>query len=1073
MYMNKIVRVLTVAALLLAFAPAKALAQNVAQTDSAVVIRGVVLDDATGQPINGATVRMERVSVYTNENGEFTLKIRKPSTMLQVTAPGYDRRYIERRGRDFISIYMAVEQFSNPMGAKGQIEVTNKILVPEGTAVNTIEDLSLYTPQQTIDRFLESKIGTVRTINRSGQDGIGSAMYIRGLNSLNSESQPLIVIDGIIMESYVDYESIHAGYFANYLANLDMQDIQTVTVIKDATSIYGPKAANGVILIETGRSKDVVTKILANLAWGASFKPVSIPTLDAEESRQYLSEMYKNSVYTADDVSRMPIFNEDEDYLFYNRYHNNTDWTSYIYRNGFHQTYGARATGGDAIGMYALSVGYTNNVGTLDGTDANHLSFRFNSDLDVSDKVNAAVDFNISSINSETKNDGMTSIASPSYLSQVKSPLFHPYQYSTADKNLLTSFYEDADVLGINNPLPIQEKSMNTSDMTNFMALLRPDWKISKDFTLVGLAGYQLDKMYEAYFTPHEGAAENVVFTDGGQFEVYENEVKAQNMREIRYTLEARLNYHKELNDHDLAAYLGTRFINRSRTWTRASGYNTPDDDQRYLTTSLIRRKMIGEDLHVKNLSWFLGGNWDYQKKYYLNAVVSMDASSRFGSEIEHGALRLFGVSWGFFPSLSGAWLVSSEDFMSAMDAVEHLKLRASVGVTGNDNLPDYIAYPYFLSHSFIEKANGLVLGNLGNPGLKWETTVKSNAGVDVGLFRNRISVSADVYRHHTSDLLVLKQLDPFAGFQNHWANGGELSNTGFELALNARLINTRDIRWEATATVAHNRNKVLSLSDGDYSTTLYDAEIRTAVGQPIAAFYGYKYKGVYASDAIASTAYTKDDGSQDYYYNRFANGSSLPVKAGNAIFEDISGPNGQPDGYIDEYDKVIIGDPNPDLFGMISTSLSYKDLTLSAVFNYSLGNDMYNYQRRILESMSTFENQSKAVMNRWRSDGQVTDMPQAVYADPMGNARFSTRWIEDASYIRLKTVKLAWDVPYNIPFINDLTVWASGNNLWMYTKYIGRDPETSASNNPLAQGIDTGLLPQCKGFTFGLKINL
>lgn len=1073
--MKTIVRMLALAVSLTLLALPKAQAQTAAQADSSVTIRGIVLDEATGQPINAATVRMKSIAVYTNESGEFTLKTKQPSTMMEVTAPGYDRRYIERRGRDFVRIYLVVAQLSNPMGSKGQVEVVTKELIPEGTAVSTVEDISLYTPMQTIDRILETRLGTIRTINRSGLDDIGSLMYIRGINSLNSESQPLVVVDGVIMESYADYESVHDGYFANYLANLDMQDIQTITVIKDASSLYGTKAANGVILIETGRSKDVVTKILVNAVAGTSLKPGTIPTLDAEQSRQLFSELYKDSPYSADEVSKMPVFNEDPNFLYYNKYHNNTDWSSYIYRNhGFHQNYSARATGGDAVGMYALSVGYVGNKGTLDGTDFSHLTFRFNSDLEIAKNVTTAVDFTISSINAETRNDGMNSTTSPYYLSQVKSPVFHPYQYSKSseDRSTLTSFYEEADDLGINNPLPVQEESEMGSDMTNFMALLRPNWKLNNSFTLNGLAGYQLDKMYEYYFTPHAGVAPFVNMADG-HYEVYENEVKAQNMREIRYTLEARLNYQKQLDGHNIAALLGYRFINKDRSWTRASGYNTPDDEQRFLTTSLIRRKMTGEDLHVKNISWFVNGNWDYMQKYFLNAAVSMDASSRFGTEIEKGALKLFGVNWGFFPSVSGAWQISSEDFMANAELIELLKLRVSTGITGNDDIPDYMSKPYFVSHSYIEKANGLVLGNLGNPGLKWETTVKNNVGLDLALLKNRVSLSADFYRHHTYDLLVLKSLDPIAGFDTYWANDGEMTNTGFELALNTRLVNTRDFRWEATATVSKYKNQVTRLADGAFSTTAYDAEIRTMENQPIGVFYGYKFKGVYASDAVASTAYTKTDGTRDYYYNKFDNGSTAPVKAGNAIFEDINGPTGTPDGIIDEYDKTIIGDPNPDFYGMLSSSLSYKDLTLTAVFNYSLGNDVYNYHRRVMESMSTLNNQSLAVINRWRADGQVTDMPQAVYGDPMGNARFSSRWIEDGSYIRLKTVRLAWDVPYKIPFLNDLTVWASANNLWMYTKYLGRDPETSVSNNPLFQGIDAGLHPQCKSFILGFKLNL
>ncbi|MBO5818770.1 MAG: TonB-dependent receptor, partial [Bacteroidales bacterium] len=384
----------------------------------------------------------------------------------------------------------------------------------------------------------------------------------------------------------------------------------------------------------------------------------------------------------------------------------------------------------------------------------------------------------------------------------------------------------------------------------------------------------------------------------------------------------------------------------------------------------------------------------------------------------------------------------------------------SSIGFVGNDKLDDYVTYSYFASETFYTKANGLVLANIGNQGLKWETTRKANLGFDLSLFGNRFSMSADVYDHHTKDLLCLKQLSEVSGFKNYWANDGSLRNRGFEVAMNARLLNTSNWRWEATATVAHNQNEIIALADGNYTTNAFDAEILTAEGGPVAQFYGYNYLGVYSDqaevDAYNNLKMLNENGTYSYF------------APGDAIFEDVVA-----DGIIDEKDKQVIGNPNPDFTGILSSSLSYKNVSLSATLGYSLGNDVYNYQRRILESMSTFENQSTAVLNRWRSSGDETNIPRAVYGDPMGNARFSSRWVEDASYLRLKNVSLSWDLPYKIPFINAMTIWASANNLWTWSSYLGCDPESSASNNVLYQGIDTGLLPQSASYTVGVRINL
>ena len=333
------------------------------------------------------------------------------------------------------------------------------------------------------------------------------------------------------------------------------------------------------------------------------------------------------------------------------------------------------------------------------------------------------------------------------------------------------------------------------------------------------------------------------------------------------------------------------------------------------------------------------------------------------------------------------------------------------------------------------------------------------NGGVDLGLFNDRLSLSFDCFSSNTSNLLVVKQLPVIAGLGSYWTNGGTMQNTGYELSVNWKALNFKNFTWELGASVGHYANKITSLPVNDYTTQVFDGEVLTAVGQPMGTFYGYKTLGVFATQADADLAGLKKlniDGT----YSQF--------NAGDINFDDKT-----PDGIIDEKDKQIIGNSNPDLYGTITSKLSYKRISLSTVFTYSYGNDVYNYFRSQLESGKDFNNQTRVMINRWTAAGQVTDIPKAIYGDPMGNSRFSNRWIEDGSYLRLKTMTLSYDVPIKSNFIEGFNVWVSANNLLTLSKYLGLDPEFSVRNSVYYQGVDAGLVPLTKSYYIGVKFNL
>lgn len=361
-------------------------------------------------------------------------------------------------------------------------------------------------------------------------------------------------------------------------------------------------------------------------------------------------------------------------------------------------------------------------------------------------------------------------------------------------------------------------------------------------------------------------------------------------------------------------------------------------------------------------------------------------------------------------------------------------------------------------------------------------------------MLNNRLNLGVRYFNNRTTDLLTRKSVSYITGLEYMWANDGELRNRGVEVSANAVLLEKKNWKWQAGLSVGHYQNEITSLADNHlnrievyaydangidksqktvingYITNIYGANVLTAVGQSAGVFYGYKTAGVFASDAEASAA-------GKYGYLRYPTGlaeegkSSRNFQAGDVHFIDQNG-----DGWISDADMVVIGNPNPDIYGNFWTSLTWKHLTLDLNFKYSLGNDVFNYQRMQLESGNNIWNQTTALCNRWKADGQKTDIPRTMSASSdywVNNERFSDRWVEDGSYLKLKKVRLTYQIPLNLSWLLGLNVWAEANNVFTVSKYLGLDPEVSCSNSVLYQGIDAGMHPTYRNFNLGVTINL
>jgi TonB-linked SusC/RagA family outer membrane protein len=1007
------------------------------------LVKGKVIDASTGKGINGAELFCGTFgSAITTETGEFEIKVPSTSSRLTVKSEGFQGKEIALKGRMELNIYLTSNRFISLYKEKN-VSSGDKADLGFPFALSQTNNNSQSTTSSIAEQ-VQSGIGEVRSISRSGTALIGGNMFIRGFNTINSNSQPLIVVDGIPYEELLERQSINAGYFNSALENINLDDVEKISVIKDGYSFYGVKGANGVIAITTKRATEMKSKIEASMSAGITTTPKQIPMMQAADFRTYASEQIGGAQFTPTQISDLQYLNDDPAKIYYHTFHNNTNWQDQVYRNAVTQNYHFQITGGDEVAKYGLFLGYVGGEGLLKSTDFNRLTTRFNADVDVVKNLTLTLGLAYNRTQRNLRDDGMGSNYSPGTVALTKSPLVSPYLLD-ANGNPLSAL-ADNDVFGVSNPMSIIDNGTGLVEQSRLSGYVKMLYDVSKSLSLKASFSYNLDKLKESATTPSFGAAP-VLLTDGTTFS---NTIKARNMQYIGIYTDFSANYKREFAyAHHLNAVAGVRYETNHSEDVLGVGHNSADDKFIFLTNSLSGRAIYGGYNEWKWLSAYSTVDYDYLKKYFLSVNASADGSSRTG----------INQKYGVFPSVGAGWLVNSEKFMADAKWIDLLKIRASYGLTGNDNVGNYNSRMYFGATNYLDKI-GLMISHLKNEDLKWETTEKKNVGLDLSLFNERISLSADVYRNNTRDLLTYQTLSQMAGITSAFMNGGNLQNQGVELALGLRLIDTKNFKWSTRFNITKNENKITSLP----VEVIYNGVVVSRVGQAIGSFFGYKALGVFATENEAASA-SKTGG---YLTTKLADGSYQEFHAGDMKFEDVDG-----NGIINDDDRQIIGNPNPKLYGSFGTNFIYKSWSLNVDFSYCYGNDVYNYQRSQLESMAGFSNQTQAVLNRWKSEGQVTNIPRASYGDPVGNARFSNRWIEDGSFVKLKNVTISWTSPKRLLFMDGLTVFATGSNLLVLTKYLGSDPEFSASNSSMLQGIDLGLMPQSRSFIAGIKINL
>ena len=1034
------------------------------------VVKGRVLNAATKAPVSGAMVRTAEVEGYsalTRSDGTYEIKVPLFATSLEISAPDRNPAKIGLvNGENQRDAMLYPATFSSEYS--------------QGTNVTGDESASdfRFSNAVSIEEEVQKRLGAdVHTTMRSGVPGIGGVMFMNGINSLNINAQPLIVVDGVIFDQQYSRTTLHEGFFNDILSNISPSDIESVNVIRNGTALYGAKGANGVILVNTRRNHSMATRITASLSGGVSLEPKFLDVMNASQYRSYASDLLSTTNTTIKDFK---FLNEDPSYYYYPQYHNNTDWKDYVYRTAITQNYSINVEGGDDVADYNLSLGYINNQSALKYNSMNRVNIRFNTDIRLTDKFFIRFDASFANQTRNLRNDGAPenytegTPTSASFLAYAKSPMLSPFTFASGrisdnyvdvvDESFLNEALADYSNYNykLANPLAVNEfgDAENKNRFENSMINLSvtPKFQFNKHLALSEHFSYNLVNTNEKFYIPLNGVPSYYVSSVNAYVN---NEVRSMAGKQNSVMSDTRLDWNSRYAAHYLHVFGGARINWESYTLSSQLGYNTSSDKIPSISSSLDHAQTFGSNDNWNSIAWYAQAEYNYLQRYYLQANLTAEASSRFGKDADN-SLKAFGVAWGIFPGVQASWVMSNEPWFAAVHGVDYLRLNVGYDISGNDDLDYYAARSYFSSHNFLEDVSGLSFENIGNTNLQWETTKRFNAGFEGNFINNKLNVRFNYFRSNTDHLLMYQSLGFLSGLERNWSNGGSMKNEGFDVTAVAKLLTMKDFQWELGASMGHYVNKITKLSDNQnfFDSNVYGATIRTQIGHSANMFYGYKSLGVFATSEEAANAnlfVLAANGIDHQYFG-----------AGDVHFEDLDG-----DHQITEADRVFIGDPNPDIYGNIFTSLAYKRFKLDVNFNYSLGNDVYNYMRSQLEGGSRFLNQTTAMTRRWQTEGQTTDIPKATFQDPLGNSRFSNRWIEDGSYLKLKTVTLSYTLPMHSTLLQGFQFWIQANNLLTFSKYLGADPEFAMTSNVIGQGIDLGRLPLSRSFVAGVKINL
>jgi len=1031
-----------------------------------ILVKGVIVS-GKNIPLSNITISVEgsqQLPVVTNDAGEFSIKSSVGDNWLIISpAIDFKTKRVFLNERDQLKIYLTSNDLSSgddQLNILSQ-KLNKKDIVSSYFDVKT-SDLSK-SGAVSIDEFMQGKVPGMNIIRRDGSPGSGAVSFLRGVNSIMTNSQPLYVIDGIPVETFGLFQSNLKGYSYDPLNGLNPFDVSSITVVKDpiVTSAYGSKASNGVIFIETLDPSATQTSIDVDLRSGYSLSPANlIPQLNAGQHKTLVNEELF-STGLSEEVTELAfpsLFLKPTDAHFID-YQHDTKWQDKIFQNSSFTNFNLKVKGGDAIARYGLSFGYTSNKGIITNTSYDSYNIRFVTRTNIFRwlRMNAGVSMNYSTSN--MKEAATSNTTSPILASLSKSPLLNPYQYDS-NGNMITTLSEvneinrRVDEFGISNPVAIINSFKANNTNYHFISTIGFEGTIKKNLFINSNFGLTYNDLKENIFMPFHGMA---LYNNGEAYNVAKN----TNNYLFSFYNNTYLTYKKVFNKvHSFSSNTGVNIqTNRYQLdWGMAMNSQFNDKYQKLQDGVNNLRQIGGDNRSWDWLSVYENLNYSYKDKYMVSASASLDGSSRIGDQAIN-TIKVAGNPFGVFYSGGLGWRLSSESFLKNVSWLDELKLRASYGTSGNDDIGEANATNYHQT-VFYRTATGLYPAIIPNPKLSYERVSQINTGADVGVFGNRLKATVEWFKSKTDDMLILTPLASYFGYGFRPENGGKMQNTGIEVSTFLRIINGTSFKWDVQGNFSKVKNEILALKGDKIISEVQGGEIVNQVGSPANSFYGYIYNGVYSTTEEANSA-------------NLVNDKLVKYVGGDAKFADLSGPNGVPDGVINQYDKTAIGSSMPTFYVGFQNTFTYKKWTLNTTINVVSGNKIFNYVRYQNEMMTGLQNQSASVLNRWQFEGQQTNVPRALMNDPVGNSAFSTRWIEDGSYLRVQNVSLSYAIANKFLSFRNAEIYVSANNVLTVSKYLGYDPEFSYSYSHSEQGIDYGQTPQARQFIIGIKLGL
>ncbi len=1027
------------------------------------IVRGKVIDAGTNEPLIGVNVVIKGTTkgTITDSNGNFQVEVDGESATLVFSYIGYIQveKQVSAGEELIIELSPSVSTLSEVLvigyGTQKEKDITGAVSYMKE---EDLEDMAV----TSIDQTLQGRMAGVVIMQNSAAPGGGVSVRVRGVTSGQS-NEPLYVIDGLpvyndnSLSVATSIAPSGGGQSQNVLATLNPSDIESISVLKDAsaTSIYGARGANGVVLITTKRGKSGRTRVTFDTYQGIQEVANRYDLLNAKEFAQLSKDAAENDglkPYQGDDPAFPdipPFFNPD---LAEREFGEGTDWQDEILRRGRMSNYQLSLSSGSETSQFALMAGYYNQKGVVENSNFERYSLRLNTNTEVTEWMNIGASVSLTRAESDIiPTDGVegSSVVITPALSYL--PVIRPRDANGNFSTGTPSYFAK-----LNNPLIGIYLNENTTQINRALGT------IFSEITIWKKLRYKINFGFD--YNAHEGTSYVPRYTSiGGINPEKSSRVQAGNIENM-WLIENTLNWSESFSNHTIDAMGGYSAQSFSREGDYLSVMGFPNEENTTISNTIEVIEAEGGLSEYSLLSMFGRVNYNFREKYLASFTLRRDGSSRFGKN------NRFGV----FPAFSAGWRLVDEPFLNLPSEISELKLRYSYGKSGNQEIGNYWSTMNMVSPE-IAYAFGYTkhLGTwpLSIPveDLSWEETTQQNAGLDLGIFNSRFELTLDFYKKHTEGVLVELRAPVLSGYADqYWKNSGVIENKGIEVLLSGRVISTSDFRWMSDLNMSFNDNKIVSYPGGEGEGKPYEQDLGGLIGltllkngEALGNFYGLETDGIFES--------------QQELVNYSKDGKLIQPRASVGDIKFVDQNN---DGIIDAEDRTIIGNAFPDAVIGFTNRFTYKSFELSVFLFSILGNEVYNETRSMLEGMTGDRNQTANVLNRWQSPEEPGDgiTPRATRLDLNYNRRpYTDRWIEDGSFLRVKNVTLSYIFPAKLLqklSIASTKVYLTGQNLHTFTSYSGFDPEISSNGqSAYFPGYDLGGYPQARSVLLGVSI--